>query len=111
MFDNTGHPTADAVFSAARAEMPMISLKTVYQILNDLADLGEVQALDLGTGSIRFDPNVDEHQHAVCDRCGTVFDVVLAAAPELLGADGFVVHDIAVTFRGICGACTAPKQS
>ena len=40
--------------------MATISLKTVYQTLNDLAELGEIAALDVGTGRTRFDPNVDD---------------------------------------------------
>ena len=39
--------------------METISLKTVYQTLNELAAMGEVAALDLGTGTTRFDPNVE----------------------------------------------------
>jgi hypothetical protein len=52
------HPTAEAVFAAARATMPTLALKTVYQTLNDLAAMGELQPLDLGTGATRFDANV-----------------------------------------------------
>src|SRR4051794_9824886 len=66
------HPTADSVYASARVEMPTISLRTVYQTLNDLSAMGEVQALDLGTGSVRFDPNLDVHHHLVCESCGRV---------------------------------------
>ena len=51
--------------------METISLKTVYQTLNELAALGEVAALDVGTGTTRFDPNVEEcHHHLVCSLAG-----------------------------------------
>ena len=34
--------------------------------------------LDLGTGSVRVDPNVeDEHHHLVCTACGRVRDLPL----------------------------------
>ena len=56
---STVHPTAEAVYHSVRAEMPSISLRTVYQTLNDLAAMGEIQAIDLGTGSIRFDRTPD----------------------------------------------------
>ena len=39
--------------------MPTISLKTVYQTVHDLEEMGEVTLLDLGTGSVRVDPNVE----------------------------------------------------
>src|SRR5579859_3166345 len=69
------HPSAEAVYAQARSRMPTMSLKTVYQTLNDLAQMGEVQHLDLGTGASRFDPNVDVHHHLVCAHCGKVRDL------------------------------------
>ena len=72
------HPTVESIYDAARAQMPTISLKTVYQTVNDLAAMGEVVLLDLGTGSYRVDPNVeDEHHHLICTHCGKVRDVPL----------------------------------
>ena len=71
------HPTVESLYEAARAEMPTISRKTVYQTVHDLEAMGEVELLDVGTGSIRVDPNVEHaHQHLVCTRCGTVRDVL-----------------------------------
>ncbi|MEY2404636.1 MAG: Fur family transcriptional regulator, peroxide stress response regulator, partial [Acidimicrobiaceae bacterium] len=77
---DTAHPTAEWVYDAVSKSMPTISLRTVYQTLNDLAAMGEVHALDLGTGSSRFDPNVDVHHHLVCDECGRVVDVYADAS-------------------------------
>ena len=54
------HPTVESLYERARAEMPTISLKTVYQTVHDLEALGEVDVLDLGTGSVRVDPNVED---------------------------------------------------
>ena len=70
------HPTVEALYEAARVDMPTMSLKTVYQTVHDLEALGEVHVLDLGTGSLRVDPNVeDDHHHLVCTACGRVRDV------------------------------------
>lgn len=114
IYGNTSHPTADTLFAAAREQMPMISLKTVYQVLNDLAALGEIQVLDLGTGSVRFDPNTSEHHHAVCGSCGSILDVAVSALPSLQAivdapssVSGFRVDEVDVTFRGTCGSCAA----
>ena len=75
---NDAHPTVEALYEAARAEMPTISLKTVYQTVHDLEAMGEVTLLDLGTGSVRVDPNVEHpHHHLICTRCGKVRDVVV----------------------------------
>ncbi|HEY5154597.1 MAG TPA: transcriptional repressor, partial [Acidimicrobiales bacterium] len=37
LYDNPEHPTAEAVYASVSADMPTISLRTVYQTLNDLA--------------------------------------------------------------------------
>jgi Fe2+ or Zn2+ uptake regulation protein len=102
------HPTAEAVHDQVRVEMPTISLRTVYQTLNDLASMGELGQLELGTGSARFDPTLEPHQHLVCDRCGSVQDVhadltdVRVPSVEL---DGFRVATTEVVFRGVCADC------
>lgn len=107
---NAEHPTAEAIYERVTAEMPTVSLRTVYQTLNDLAAMGEITQIDLGTGSSRFDPNLDDHQHLVCDGCGTVIDVAADFAPIRLpqgSAHGFAVSRTEIVFRGRCPDCRA----
>jgi len=112
---NEAHPTADAVYAAAAAEMPAISLKTVYQALHDLAAMGEIALLDLGTGSARFDPNVeDRHHHLVCERCGKVRDLHADFGELEVPAgerQGFAVNAAEVVFRGRCAECAGPAAA
>ncbi len=106
----TSHPTAEAVYDEARRQMPTISLKTVYQTLNDLARMGEIQAIDVGAGPGRFDPNVAPHHHLVCRDCGAVQDVVAELGPVTVPVEhlqGFVVDTADVVFRGRCAGCAA----
>ena len=108
------HPSAERVYERVRPEMPNVSLKTVYQTLNDLAELGEITALDLGTGSARFDPNVETtHHHLVCRSCGKVRDVA-ADFPGLevsrRATQGFEVASAEVVFRGLCDECKGSQQ-
>jgi Fe2+ or Zn2+ uptake regulation protein len=108
LHDNATHPSAEALFAVASATMPGISLRTVYQTLSDLAGLGEIQQLDVGTGSARFDPNTGDHHHLVCSQCGQVRDVQLEDAAVLRPhgeLDGFEIADTQVVFRGTCAAC------
>lgn len=107
---NAVHPTAESVYAAASAEMPTISLKTVYQTLHDLAGMGEIQQLDLGTGSSRFDPNTDGHHHFVCNRCGLVRDLYVNPRVRLPAGelDGFTIDTTEVVLRGLCDDCSRP---
>jgi len=107
---NEVHPTAEAVYAAASERMPTMSLKTVYSTLNDLAAMGELQLLDLGTGATRFDPNVDRHHHLVCTGCGKVRDLYADYSSLHVPAAqrrGFKVGTAEVVFRGLCDDCRA----
>ncbi len=109
---NFAHPSADAVFVAARKTMPMISLKTVYQVLHDLRELGEIQTIEVGTGSLRFDPNITDHHHLVCSVCGRVADVHVDASAMTLSRSqrsGFEIDAVEVTFRGTCATCRTER--
>ncbi|HUI49724.1 MAG TPA: transcriptional repressor [Acidimicrobiia bacterium] len=103
------HPTVESLFERARTEMPTISLKTVYQTVHDLEALGEVRVLDLGTGSVRVDPNVeDDHHHLLCTVCGRVRDLAVdvtgLSIPPRFRRD-FTIDDVQVIFRGRCDRC------
>ncbi|MGO9344601.1 MAG: Fur family transcriptional regulator, partial [Acidimicrobiales bacterium] len=101
---DVSHPSADVIYARARSEMETISLKTVYQTLNELAAMGEVAALDLGTGTTRFDPNVeDAHHHLVCSSCGKVRDLHADFSHLTVpdgSAQGFELGGAEVVFRG-----------
>ena len=90
--------------------MPSISLRTVYQTLNDLAEMGELNVLDFGNGAARFDPIVDGHHHLVCSVCGAIQDVYLEPSDTLPIAarafDDFSLTSVEVTFRGRCRSCS-----
>ena len=107
---NGEHPTVEALYELAATEMPTISLKTVYQTVHDLEALGELRVLDLGTGAVRVDPNVDgDHHHMVCSECGRVRDVPLTHGdvrlPNRFRRD-FSVDAVEVIFRGRCAQCS-----
>jgi Fe2+ or Zn2+ uptake regulation protein len=103
------HPSAEALFAVASAQMPGISLRTVYQTLNDLVAMGELRQLSLGAGSSRFDPNIDDHHHVVCGSCGAVRDVyVRGPGPAVTDLDGFTIESTDIVFRGVCASC-APR--
>ena len=112
---DVNHPSAEQVYDRVRAEMETISLRTVYQTLYELAELGEVAALDLGTGQARFDPNVEAaHHHLVCRECGKVRDLHVEFDGLEVPADadqGYDVRTAEVIFRGLCVDCRAPAAS
>ncbi len=110
---NDRHPNAEALYASVVAELPHVSLRTVYSILAELAALGEILQLDLGTGASRFDPNVEPHHHLVCESCGAVRDVLVdhPQVRPVSGDDGFSVTGTEIVFRGRCERCAEPAAS
>jgi Fe2+ or Zn2+ uptake regulation protein len=106
---NPTHPTAESVHAEVVADMPSVSLRTVYATLHELAEMGELVQLDLGTGSARFDTNVSDHHHLVCDPCGLVQDIDLDVPTFDLDDDarrGFHVDATQIVLRGRCASCS-----
>lgn len=113
LFGNEVHPSAEAVHAEVTKELPMVSLRTVYQTLNDLAAMGELGHLHVGTGSTRFDPNLDPHHHLVCESCGRVVDLRVAYPEVVVPAEaqeGFTITSTEIVFRGRCASCTDQAQ-
>lgn len=111
LWGDDSHPTVEVLHDRVRAEMTTVSLKTVYQTVHDLADMGEVRLIDLGTGTQRVDPNIEQaHHHLVCVRCGMIRDVPMPeTTPRVSARDrhGFSVDSVEVNYRGVCDACAS----
>ncbi|MEW2416398.1 Fur family transcriptional regulator [Streptomyces sp. NPDC046866] len=107
------HLTAEEVLARASARLPEISRATVYNTLGELVALGELAEVATEGRAKRYDPNADRpHHHLVCSGCGTIRDVHPVADPltALPPAEhhGFTLSAAAITYRGLCPACTAP---
>jgi Fe2+ or Zn2+ uptake regulation protein len=111
LYGTAAHPSADSVYAEVVRRIPTVSLRTVYQTLNELAEMGEINSLDLGTGAARFDPNIGDHHHLVCTVCGLVKDVHPAADVHLpqQEAAGFSVLATEIVFRGVCEHCRGAR--
>ena len=104
------HPTAEEVFIRTKSEMPDISMATVYNCLDALLKCGLVRLVNVDRGATRFCPNMTDHGHFMCEKCGAVIDVDLAAPPSsanagLLIPTGFKPRRYDVSVHGECSTC------
>ncbi len=103
------HPTADELFQSIRAELPTISLATVYRNLGILTEQGLIRKIEIPDGRDRFDWRLTDHEHFLCRCCGRIWDFSLAqpiaalVPPEM----GFTIQDHALVVRGLCRECSA----
>jgi Fur family peroxide stress response transcriptional regulator len=108
------HPTADEIFARVKADMPSISLATVYNCLDTLVQCHLVKQVHLERESTRFCPNLSEHAHFHDNDTGQVFDVQLE--PEILDKlssllpENFEPSSIDITFRGRSAAKAQPAN-
>jgi len=103
------HATAEQIHGAVRAELPGISVPTVYAVCDLLVELGLVRKLDVGLGYCLYDARPEPHQHMVCRRCGAVEDLVGELGTDrLLGAarkQGFQPERADAVVHGLCVRC------
>lgn len=108
MYESSTHPTAEDVYTAALSRIGAISRRTVYQVLTDLCEMGEIEPVYSAGAATRFDPTTADHHHLICDVCGSIVDVYLDV-PELTDENlaGFVPDVTDVTVHGTCAACAS----
>ena len=104
ILEKRDHPTADEIFARVKAQMPTISLATVYNCLETLVQCGLVRQVNLERAPTRYCPNLHEHAHFHDDTTGQVHDIELPAATlkklRALLPPGFDANTIELAFRG-----------
>lgn len=102
------HPDAAWLHARGRAELPSLSLGTVYRILDALVREGTVTTIERAGEATRYDYQGEgAHGHAVCQSCGEVFDIDLpvSAIPAQTLPPGFSGSSLRFEVRGVCGRC------
>lgn len=103
------HPSAERLHELLRREHPSVSLSTVYKTLGAFLRVGLCRQVDLTGQRLRVDGRVDAHQHAVCRRCRSIFDIgpdelPLHGLPEVLGP-GHRVVGVRLELEIVCQQC------
>ena len=110
------HPSAEMVYNHLKAEIPDLSLGTVYRNLNMFKSQGEIISLGTVNGVERFDGNIEPHVHFICNGCDSVTDLMQIHVPEELNqqvnrATGGNVTMCHLTFNGYCRECQAKQTT
>lgn len=104
-----GHPTAAELHRQLRKQQPNLSLKTVYEALDSLVNVGLAACVTDAGAPYRYEGNSKPHYHAQCRGCGSLVDVPARADGHIRGRtplpEGFDVDEIRVTLLGRCARC------
>lgn len=111
LLNTSTHPTADEIYKALGTRFPSMSVATVYNNLKLFITAGLVRELTYGDHSSRFDADLSEHYHAVCNVCGAMVDFEYTSMP-LMEAEhsagkrtGFQVEGHRFEVHGRCPNC------
>ena len=107
------HPTADEVFVRVKAEMPSISLATVYNCLETLVQCNLVKAVNFERAPTRYCPNLQPHAHFHDEQSGATHDIDLPPALDeqvkaVLPA-GYSADAVEISFRGSAHSVRTPS--
>ena len=117
------HPGAQWVYDQLKAEIPGLSLATVYRNIKLFQREGSVVSVGVVDGEERFDGRVEPHPHFVCSCCGRVMDYdAIELPPEFSGVmenlkdaahtrSGFVIDYRKTVFNGLCAECSEVKST
>jgi Fur family peroxide stress response transcriptional regulator len=109
----TEHPSAEQIYYALKFYYPKLSLGTVYRNLQRFKQEGLASSLTVVNGQERFDGNVSEHAHFICDECGYVIDLDIPL-PDDIGAsvkqDGYQLTTRQLFLRGSCPRCFSKQN-
>jgi Fe2+ or Zn2+ uptake regulation protein len=103
------HPTADWIFDQVRAEVPKISLGTVYRNLSVLKDEGVIREIYGTDRRAHYDADLSTHAHFICSDCGQILDVHNVPEMDWRTLKELVGCEIAgqrLEFHGRCAPCS-----
>ena len=112
LIGNKNHPTAESIYAEVKIRYPMISLSTIYNTLEALQSIGEVQHFVISGESARFDSDIRPHHHFYCLKCRAVKDIFRDLEIPQDQVDGHRIQSWRVYFYGTCSDCLKkqPKE-
>jgi len=109
LLTSMSHPTADEIYKALEQKFPNMSVATVYNNLRILREIGLVRELTYGDDSSRFDSNMRDHYHIICENCGKIVDFHYPTLDEIESlaekVSGFSISHHRMELYGKCEEC------
>lgn len=108
--ESYNHPTAEDIYMTVKAKDPAVSRSTVYRNLGLLVENGIVNKISMQVGADRFDYIRGPHNHAICTKCGKIFDFDYEFEYEKIrkivkNQTGIEISTLGISIEGICDSC------
>lgn len=108
--DSYNHPTAEEIYMIVKAKDPAVSRSTVYRNLGLLVESNMIKQISMKVGPDRYDYMRTSHNHAICIKCGKIFDFEYGFEYEKLSKivkeqTGIEISTNGIALEGICDSC------
>ncbi len=109
------HPTAEEIYLSVKTKDPDVSRSTVYRNLGVLVENNLINKISMLVGPDRYDAVREKHNHAICTKCGKVFDFKYDFEYEklkkmILKQTGVEISKKGIALEGICNSCKKLKN-
>lgn len=103
------HPSAEEIYNKVKKKLPQISLATVYRILNNSKEKGEI--IEVSCKVSHFDGDISPHIHFICEKCGKIFDIFEKVnLPKKEKIKVGEIKNYQVCLYGLCKKCLPKKH-
>ena len=109
------HLSAETILERVRADLPGVSLGTIYRTLDILREIGLVQIFSYGGHAALYEATLEKHHHLLCTNCRRIENIQADGlgriAQETALERGYADVDYALTIVGRCAACATNGSS
>ena len=104
------HKTAEEIYMIVKAKDPAVSRSTVYRNLGLLVENHIIDKISMLVGQDRYDYITKPHNHAICTKCGKVFDFEYKFEYEkirelVIKQTGVEISNKGIALEGLCDSC------
>lgn len=103
------HPSADTIYRALKPSNPSLSMGTIYANLKLFEEQGKAIRVANVNGNERYDANTEDHVHFVCDKCGSVIDIIdadIIGVKKACRVGQAKINSIQIILHGTCEKCS-----
>ncbi|MDD2486292.1 MAG: transcriptional repressor [bacterium] len=113
LYTTTSHPTVDDIYAYITGRFPSVSLTTVYNTLQTMVGLGEIEEIAISHERRNFDPDTRPHSHIMCVKCKRIEDIYTDNLSENCLPESvrkrYRILGQRIYFYGLCSRCVAEK--
>lgn len=104
------HKTAEEIYMIVKAKDPAVSRSTVYRNLGLLVENHIIDKISMLVGPDRYDYITKPHNHAICTKCGKIFDFEYKFEYEkirelVIKQTGVEISNKGIALEGLCDSC------